>query len=137
MEDAFDPDRPVIIVGGRPTPWHPHSSPSHISKTVPPTIHLGPPEVSRHRHRYGGRQRRALTQFHGAPTPCSPARARSRSLVPTRQARGLTNKSVSPAGVLATFPANANYATRELVWVPARLGVSHRARRLPSAMDYS
>ena len=47
MEDAFDPDRPVIIVGGRPTPRHPHSAPSHISKTVPPTIHLGPPNLTK------------------------------------------------------------------------------------------
>ena len=47
MDDAFDQDRPVIIVGGRLGPRQPHSAPSHISKIVPPTVHLGPPERTR------------------------------------------------------------------------------------------
>ena len=50
MDDAFDQDRPVIIVGGRLGPRQPHSAPSHISKIVPPTVHLGPPEKTRTDH---------------------------------------------------------------------------------------
>ena len=30
-----------------------HRAPSHISKTVPPTIHLGPPDVVQRRSRMG------------------------------------------------------------------------------------
>ena len=32
-------------------PREPHKAPNHISKTVPPTIHLGPPEKNRTVHR--------------------------------------------------------------------------------------